>query len=129
MRTMLKSKIHRARVTEADLNYVGSVTLDPILMEAADLLPHEQVHLLDVDTGARLETYTIEGERGAGEVVVNGAAARLIHKGDTILILSYVTVSEEEARRLEPRVIHVDEENRIVRIDRAVTAGMEAVTA
>lgn len=129
MRTMLKSKIHRARVTEADLNYVGSVTLDPILMEAADLLPHEQVHLLDVDTGARLETYTIEGERGAGEVVVNGAAARLIHKGDTILILSYVTVPEEEARRLEPCVIHVDEENRIVRTDRAVRPGVAAVTA
>jgi aspartate 1-decarboxylase len=129
MRTMLKSKIHRARVTEADLHYVGSVTLDPILMEAADLLPHEQVHLLDVDTGARLETYAIEGERGAGEVVVNGAAARLIHKGDTILILSYDTLSEEEARRLEPRVIHVDEENRIVRTDHAVTPGVAAVTA
>lgn len=125
MRTMLKSKIHRARVTDADLHYEGSVTLDPVLMEAADLLPHEQVHLLDVDNGARLETYVIEGERDSGEVVVNGAAARLIHKGDTILILSYITVPDNEARRLEPRLVYVDQANRIVRTGHAI----EAVTA
>lgn len=127
MRTMLKSKIHRARVTDGNLHYEGSVTLDPVLMEAADLLPHEQVHLLDVDNGARLETYVIEGERDSGEVVINGAAARPIHKGDIILILSYVTVPDEEARRLEPQIVHVDEANRIVRVDHAVAEA--AVTA
>ncbi len=120
MRTMLSSKIHRARVTDANLHYEGSVTLDPVLMDAAGLLPHEQVHLLDVDNGSRLETYVIEGERGSGEVVVNGAAARLIHKGDTIIILSYATVPEDEARRLEPRLVYVDEANRIVRTGHAI---------
>ena len=121
MRTMLKSKIHRARVTDANLHYEGSVTLDPLLMEAADLLPYEQVHLLDVDNGARLTTYAIEGERGSGQVVVNGAAAHLIHKGDTVIVLSYTTVPDDEARRLEPRLVYVDDANRIVRIGNAVT--------
>ena len=115
MRTMLKSKIHRARVTDANLHYEGSVTLDPLLMEAADLLPYEQVQLLDVDNGARLETYVIEGERGSGQVVVNGAAAHLIHQGDIIIIVSYVTVPEDEARHIEPKLVYVDESNRIVR--------------
>jgi len=115
MRTMLKSKIHRARVTDANLHYEGSVTLDPLLMEAADLLPYEQVHLLDVDNGARLETYVIEGERGSGQVVVNGAAAHLIHQGDIIIIVSYVTLPDDEARRIEPKLVYVDESNRIVR--------------
>ena len=115
MRTMLKSKIHRARVTDANLHYEGSITLDPLLMEAADLLPYEQVQLLDVDNGARLETYVIEGERGSGQVVVNGAAARLIHQGDVIIIVSYVTVPDEKARRIEPRLVYVDEANRVVR--------------
>ncbi len=109
MRTMLKSKIHRATVTNADLHYEGSVTLDPLLMEAADLLPFEQVQLLDVDNGARLSTYVIEGERGSGQVIVNGAAAHLIHKGDTLIILSYITVSEDEARRHEPQFVYVRE--------------------
>ncbi len=125
MRTMLKSKIHRARVTDANLHYEGSVTLDPVLMEAADLLPYEQVHLLNIDSGTRLTTYVIEGERGSGEVVVNGAAAHLIHRGDTIIILSYVALPDDEARRLEPRLVYVDEANRIVRTGHAV----EAVTA
>ena len=125
MRTMLKGKIHRARVTDANLHYEGSVTLDPVLMEKADLLPYEQVHLLDIDNGARLTTYVIEGERGSGEVVVNGAAAHLIHRGDTIIILSYVALPDDEARRLEPRLVYVDEANRIVRTGHAV----EAVTA
>src|SRR3990172_5122580 len=98
MRTMLKSKIHRARVNDANLHYEGSVTLDPVLMEAADLLPYEQVHLLDIDNGARLTTYVIEGDRGSGQVVVNGAAAHLIHEGDTVIILSYVTLPDNEAR-------------------------------
>ena len=115
MRTMLKSKIHRARVTDANLHYEGSVTIDPVLMEAADLLPYEQVHLLDIDNGARLETYVIEGERGSGQVIVNGAAAHLIHAGDTIIIASYVTIPDDEARRLEPRLVYVDGANRIVR--------------
>ena len=125
MRTMLKSKIHRARVTDANLHYEGSVTLDPVLMEAADLLPYEQVHLLNIDNGVRLTTYVIEGERGSGQVVVNGAAAHLIHRGDTIIILSYVALPDDEARRLEPRLVYVDEANRIVRTGHAV----EAVTA
>ena len=120
MRTMLKSKIHRARVTDANLHYEGSVTLDPVLMEAADLLPYEQVQLLDIDNGARLTTYAIEGERGSGQVVVNGAAAHLIHRGDTIIVLSYVTLPDNEARRLEPRLVYVDEANRIVRVGHAV---------
>ena len=115
MRTMLKSKIHRARVTDANLHYEGSVTLDPLLMEAADLLPYEQVQLLDVDNGARLETYVIEGERGSGQVVVNGAAAHLIHQGDIIIIVSYVTLPDDEARRIEPKLVYVDKANRIVR--------------
>ncbi len=126
MRTMLKSKIHRARVTDANLHYEGSVTLDPLLMEAADLLPYEQVHLLDIDNGARLRTYVIEGERGSGQVVVNGAAAHLIHQGDTIIILSYVTLPDDEARRWKPRLVYVDEANRIVRIGHAVEAAVPA---
>ena len=125
MRTMLKGKIHRARVTGANLHYEGSVTLDPVLMEAADLLPYEQVHLLNIDNGNRLTTYVIEGERGSGEVVVNGAAAHLIHRGDTIIILRSPALPDDEARRLEPRLVYVDETNRIVRTGHAV----EAVTA
>ena len=120
MRTMLKSKIHRARVTDANLHYEGSVTLDPVLMEAADLLPYEQVQLLDIDNGARLTTYVIEGDRGSGQVVVNGAAAHLIHRGDTIIVLSYVTLPDGEARRFEPRLVYVDEANLIVRVGHAV---------
>ena len=126
MRTMLKSKIHRASVTNADLDYEGSVTLDPVLMEAADLLPHEQVHLLDIDNGARLTTYAIEGERGSGEVVVNGAAAHLIHKGDTIIILSYVSVANDEAPDFKPSLIYVNDANDIVRRAHKVTQPVTA---
>ncbi len=126
MRTMLKSKIHRALVTDANLHYEGSITVDPDLMEAADLLAYEQVHLLDIDNGARLQTYVIEGERGSGHLVVNGAAAHLIHKGDTVIILSYVTLPEDDARRLEPRLVYVDEQNRIMRIGHSIE---EVVTA
>ncbi len=115
MRLMLKSKIHRARVTDADLHYEGSVTVDPVLMEAADLLPYEQVHLLDIANGSRLETYVIEGERGSGEIVVNGAAAHLIHRGDLIIMVSYAAVSEDEARNQQPHLVYVDDMNRIVR--------------
>ena len=88
-RVMLKSKIHRATVTDCDLHYVGSITIDPELLEAADILEHEQVHVVDVDNGARFETYTIPGERGSGDMCVNGAAARLVHRGDTIIVISY----------------------------------------
>jgi aspartate 1-decarboxylase len=113
-RTMLKSKIHRARVTQADLHYVGSVTLDEDLLDAADLLPGEQVTLLDIDNGARLETYVIAGQRGSGVVGINGAAARLVQPGDLVIIISYMMVSDQEARAVQPRIVHVDTDNRIV---------------
>ena len=116
MRTMLKGKIHRAHVTGADIDYEGSITLDPLLMEAADIIPFEQVHVLDITNGARLQTYAIEGQRGGGEVVINGAAARMIGEGDMVIVLAYHTVSEEEARKLSPRLVYVDEANRIVRV-------------
>ena len=111
-RTMMKSKIHRATVTGADLNYVGSITLDPALLSAADILEHEQVHVLDLDNGARFETYTIGG--GPGDVVLNGAAARLVHTGDRVIVISYAAYDEAELARYEPRIVHVDERNRIV---------------
>ena len=116
MRTMLKSKIHRARVTGADVNYEGSISLDPVLMDAADILPFEQVHVLDITNGARLQTYAIEGQRGSGEVVINGAAARMVGEGDLVIVLTYHTVSEEDARKLSPRLVYVDGANRIVRV-------------
>ena len=119
-RTMLKSKIHRATVTASDLHYVGSITVDPELLEAADILEHEQVAVVDVDNGARFETYTIAGQRGSGEIQVNGAAARLVHHGDTIIVISYAQYSREELEHYEPRVVHVDEQNRIVTVDREV---------
>src|SRR6476661_3662648 len=107
-RTMLKSKIHRATVTDCDLHYVGSITIDPELLEAADILEHEQVHVVDVDNGARFETYTIPGRRGSGEIEINGAAARLVHNGDTIIVISYAAYSREDLEHYEPRVVHVD---------------------
>jgi aspartate 1-decarboxylase len=119
-RTMLKSKIHRARVTGADLHYVGSVTIDRDLLEAADILEHELVHVLNVDNGARLETYTIAGPRGSGEVTINGAAARLVHTGDTVILVSYGEYSEEELQGYEPKVVHVGAGNAIARIDTRV---------
>ncbi|PWI44965.1 aspartate 1-decarboxylase [Streptomyces sp. ICBB 8177] len=114
LRTMFKSKIHRATVTEADLHYVGSVTVDADLMEAADLLPGELVHIVDVTNGARLETYVIEGRRGCGVIGINGAAAHLVHPGDLVILISYAQVDDAEARALRPRVVHVDAANRIV---------------
>ena len=120
-RTMLKSKIHRATVTDSDLHYVGSLTIDPELLEAADILEHEQVAVVDVDNGARFETYTIAGERGSGEVKVNGAAARLVHHGDTIIVISYAAYGAEELEQYEPRVVHVEARtNRIIDVDAAV---------
>jgi aspartate 1-decarboxylase len=122
MRTILKSKIHRARVTDADLHYEGSITLDRDLMDAADLLPYELVHVLDIDNGNRLQTYVIEGGRGTREVCINGAAARLVSPGDLVIVLGYATVEEEEARRLTPKLVYVDEENRIERVGAEVEA-------
>ena len=112
-RNMLKSKIHRATVTQADLHYVGSVTIDEDLMDAADLLAGEQVAIVDVTNGARLETYTIPGPRGSGVIGINGAAARLIHQGDLVIIISYATVTDAEARQLRPNVVFVDADNHI----------------
>jgi aspartate 1-decarboxylase len=116
MRIMMKSKIHRATVTQADLDYVGSVTLDSALMEAADLLEGEQVAIVDITNGARIETYVIPGERGSGVIGINGAAAHLVHPGDLVIIISYAVVSDAEARALKPSVVHVDEKNRIVKL-------------
>lgn len=119
-RTMLKSKIHRATVTGSDLHYVGSITVDPDLLEAADILPHEQVHVVDVDNGARFETYTLVGERGSGVIQVNGAAARLVHTGDTIIVISYADYSAEDLTEYSPTVVHVDRANSIIQVDDAV---------
>ena len=110
---MLKSKIHRATVTDADVNYEGSITIDPVLMEAADILPYEQVDVVNINNGARLTTYAIEGTRGAGEVAINGAAARLVNIGDTVIILSYRETEDEAARSHQPRLVYVNGENRI----------------
>jgi len=114
MRVMLKSKIHRATVTQADLHYVGSVAIDVDLMEAADLLEGEQVTIADITNGARLETYVIPAPRGSGTITINGAAAHLVHQGDLVIIMGYGLLDDAEARRLKPRVVHVDDHNRIV---------------
>jgi aspartate 1-decarboxylase len=116
MRIMMKSKIHRATVTQADLHYVGSVTLDAALMEAADLLEGEQVAIVDITNGARIETYVIPGPRGSGVIGINGAAAHLVHPGDLVIIMSYAVVTDQEARAMKPHVVHVDEKNRVVKI-------------
>jgi aspartate 1-decarboxylase len=113
LRTMMKSKIHRATVTQADLHYVGSVTVDEELLEAADLLPGELVHIVDITNGARLETYTIAGPRGSGIIGINGAAARLVQPGDLVILIGYAQMETAEARRLRPHVVFVDAENRI----------------
>lgn len=115
-RIMMKSKLHRARVTEADLDYVGSVTIDRDLMDAADLLPNEKVQIVDNDNGSRLETYVIEGVRGSGIIGINGAAARLVHPGDTVIIISYAEMDDAEARAHVPTVVFVDEGNRVERV-------------
>ena len=114
LRTMMKSKIHRATVTQADLHYVGSVTVDEDLLDAADLLPGELVHIVDIDNGARLETYTIAGPRGSGIIGINGAAARLVHPGDLVILIGYGQMETTEARDFQPSVVFVDSENRIV---------------
>ncbi len=122
-RTMCKSKIHRATVTGADLNYVGSITIDPLLMEAADLLEYEQVAVVNVNNGARFETYVIPGVPGKGEICLNGAAARLAHPGDKVIVISYAQYDEKEMERYRPVFIFVDEHNRIAQ------AGLRALGA
>ncbi len=117
LRTMLKSKIHRATVTHADLHYVGSVTVDEDLLDAADLLPGEQVAIVDITNGARLETYVIPGQRGSGVLGINGAAAHLVHPGDLVILISYGLMDETEAKSNLPRVVHVDGHNRVISVD------------
>jgi aspartate 1-decarboxylase len=117
LRTMLKSKIHRATITGSDLNYVGSITIDADLLDAADIRANEQVHVLDVDNGARFETYALIGERGSGVVQVNGAAARLVHSGDTVIVITYGQYSRDELEDYEPVVVHVDGSNTIIEVD------------
>lgn len=112
MRTVLKSKLHRVTVTDADLNYEGSISVDARLMEAADLVEHELVHVWDINNGERFETYVIAGERGSGTICVNGAAARKVHRGDLLIIASFCTLEDAEAKRFRPRIIQVDERNR-----------------
>jgi aspartate 1-decarboxylase len=124
-RTMLKSKIHRATVTNCDLHYSGSITIDAELMSEADLLPNELVHVLDIENGERFETYVIEGRRGEGAIEVNGAAARLVQRGDRVIIVSYGLYSEEELEGRRPRVVHVDADNQVMRVD-ADTAAVPA---
>ncbi len=116
MRTMMISKIHRATITDADLHYVGSITIDEDVMEAADLLPGQAVDVVDVTNGARLTTYVIPGEAGSGVMQINGAAAHLIHKGDIVIVISYGQLNDSEARTYTPRVVFVDENNTPVHI-------------
>jgi len=110
---MLKSKIHRARVTDGNISYEGSVTIDKKLMEAADILPYEQVHILDINNGARFQTYAIEGEANKGDICLNGAAARMVARGDIVIILTYHELQEAECKDYHPRLVYVDEKNRI----------------
>ena len=116
MRVMMKSKIHRATVTQADLDYVGSVAIDIDLLEAADLLEGEQVTIADITNGARLETYVIPAPRGSRTITINGAAAHLVNAGDLVIIMSYAVVDDAEARGMKPLVVHVDEDNRVVKL-------------
>jgi aspartate 1-decarboxylase len=121
-RVMLRAKIHRATVTASDLHYVGSLTLDPVLLEAADILEHEQVVVVDVNNGQRFETYVMAGRRGSGEAQVNGAAARLVHEGDIVIIFGYALLDEAELADFAPRVVHVDARNHIMAVDGRVNA-------
>ena len=116
-RQMLKSKIHRATITDCDVDYVGSITLDPELMRQADLLPNEQVHVWDIDNGARFVTYAIEGDPGSGTVQVNGAAALLVNTGDKVIVASFAAYDERDLEGYSPVVVHVDERNEVARVD------------
>lgn len=123
-RTMFKSKIHRATVTHADLHYVGSVTVDLDLLDASDILPGELVSIVDVTNGARLETYTIAGERGSGVIGINGAAAHLMQENDIVILIAYAQMTTEEAKAYEPKVVHVDENNRIIKLGKDPAEGI-----
>jgi aspartate 1-decarboxylase len=120
-RRMLKSKIHRATVTDANLNYVGSITIDPDLLAAADIYDHEQVAIVDINNGSRFETYTIPGRRGSGDMCLNGAAARLVQPGDRIIVISYADYEEAELATYAPRIVHVDLDNRQIDVTAAET--------
>ena len=120
MRTMMKSKIHRARVTDLNIDYEGSITIDRKLMQEADILPYEQVHVLNVNNGVRFSTYAIEGESGSGQICLNGASARLVCKGDIVIILTYCQVEEREAADFTPTMVYVDKHNDITGIKHAI---------
>jgi aspartate 1-decarboxylase len=124
IRTMFKSKIHRATVTEADLHYVGSCTVDEDLLDAADILPGEQVSIVDITNGARLETYVIPGERGSGVIGINGAAAHLVHPGDLVILISYAGMDDREARRHRPAIVHVDSRNQVIELGHDASAAV-----
>lgn len=126
-RTMFKAKIHRATITEANLNYEGSLTIDTDLMEAADILPYEKVSVVNINNGERLETYAIPGESGSGVICLNGAAARKGSAGDLVIIMSYASVGDEEAKSWKPTVVQVDRRNRIVEVIREQRAGKEFI--
>jgi aspartate 1-decarboxylase len=128
-RTMLKSKIHRATVTDCDLHYVGSITIDPELLEAADIREFEQVAVVDINNGARFETYTIPGDAGSGDMKLNGAAARLVQRGDTIIVISYASYDPEELENYRPRVVHVGEHNQILTVDENVSTLLQSPVA
>lgn len=123
-RRMFKSKIHRATVTDADLHYVGSVTVDLDLLDAAGILPGELVAIVDVTNGARLETYTIAGERGSGVIGINGPAAHLVHENDIVILIAYGTMTSEEAIAYEPRVVHVDQKNKVIQLGNDPAEGL-----
>jgi aspartate 1-decarboxylase len=127
LRTMLKSKIHRATVTQADLHYVGSVTIDQDLLDAADLWAGEQVAIVDVTNGARLETYVIPGPRGSGVIGINGAASHLVHPGDLVILIAYGQMDEAEARSYQPRVVHVDADNRVIELGSDPAAAVDGM--
>lgn len=114
--SMLKGKIHRATVTQADLNYVGSITVDKTLLDAAGILQYEKVHIVDINNGSRFETYTIAGEPGSGVICLNGAAARCVQPGDKIILMAYAQMDEEEAKNYEPKVVFIGDDNKIIEI-------------
>ena len=120
MRIMLKSKLHRVKITDANIDYEGSISIDKNLMDAADILPYEQVHVLDINNGARFTTYAIEAERGSGEICVNGAAARLVAKGDIAIILTYTNVEETETLDYHPKLVYFDGNNNIARTGNSI---------
>jgi aspartate 1-decarboxylase len=125
MRTMLKSKIHRARVTDGNIAYEGSITIDKTLMEAADIVPYEQVHILNINNGARFHTYAIEGKAGSGDICLNGAAARLVAKGDIVIILTYHELEDQQCHEYHPRLEYVDEKNRITHTKGVIDEAMD----